>query len=258
MNRRFLTLEQLKSVASALLAKINQKPDSSSLSDVSFTGDYNDLSNRPDLSNFVNQTTLQNSYEAAMQQVGEHCMVIGRDYVTAGRASTATLGTKATAEGVETTASGNYSHAEGNSTTASGQFSHAEGDNTTASGNGSHTEGNETTASGYISHAEGSFTIASGHASHTEGFYTTAQRRSQHVFGEYNILDTTGSTTSEKGSYIEIVGNGTADSARSNARTLDWSGNETLAGTLTIGGTNGWTLSVDSSGNMTMLPASNS
>lgn len=234
MNRRFLTLEQLKSVASALLAKINQKPDSSSLSDVSFTGDYNDLSNRPDFSNFVNQTALQNSYEAAMQQVGEHCMVIGRDYVTAGRASTATLGTKATAEGVETIASGNYSHAEGNSTTASGQFSHAEGDNTTASGNGSHTEGNETTASGYISHAEGSFTIASGHASHTEGFYTTAQRRSQHVFGEYNVLDVTGSTTSDKGTYVEIVGNGTS-STRSNARTLDWSGNEVLAGKLTVG-----------------------
>lgn len=79
MNRRFITLDQLKSVASALLAKINQKPDTSSLSDVSFTGDYNDLSNRPDFSNFVNQTTLQNSYSAAMQEVEDNCMVIGRD-----------------------------------------------------------------------------------------------------------------------------------------------------------------------------------
>lgn len=230
MNRRFLTLEQLKSVASALLAKINQKPDSSSLSDVSFTGDYNDLSNRPDFSNFVNQSDFQN----AANEINSNYMKIGVHYVTAGRASGATLGNKATAEGVETTASGNYSHAEGNSTTASGQFSHAEGDNTTASGNGSHTEGNETTASGYISHAEGSFTIASGHASHTEGFYTTAQRRSQHVFGEYNVLDVTGSTTSDKGTYVEIVGNGTS-STRSNARTLDWSGNEWLAGKLTVG-----------------------
>lgn len=230
MNRRFLTLEQLKSVASALLAKINQKPDSSSLSDVSFTGDYNDLSNRPDFSNFVNQTALQNSYEAAMQQVEEHCMVIGRDYVTAGQLSGSTLGVAATAEGAGTTATANYSHAEGNSTTASGESSHAEGYYTTASGNYSHAEGNN----------------------------TVAQRRSQHVFGEYNVLDTTGSTTSQKGSYVEIVGNGTSNSYRSNARTLDWSGNETLAGTLTIGGANGWTLSVDSSGNLTMLPASNS
>ena len=34
--------------------------------------------------------------------------------------------------------------------------------------------------------------------------------------------------------YVEIVGNGNA-STRSNARTLDWSGNETLAGKLTVG-----------------------
>jgi len=31
------------------------------------------------------------------------------------------------------------------------------------------------------------------------------------------------------------VGNGTAEDARSNARTLDWSGNETLQGSLTLG-----------------------
>ena len=37
----------------------------------------------------------------------------------------------------------------------------------------------------------------------------------------------------ERGTYIEIVGNGTADNARSNARTLDWSGNEILTGSST-------------------------
>lgn len=248
MNRGFITLEQLKSIASALLAKINQKPDSNSLSDVSFTGDYNDLSNRPDLSNFVNQTTLQNSYTSAMQQVEANCMVIGRDYVTAGRASTATLGTKATAEGNNNTASGAYSHTEGQQNTASGNSAHAEGSTNTVSGDYSHAEGSDNvingdyshaegrynTVSGAQSHAEGVHTTASGSRSHTEGFYTTAQRRSQHVFGEYNVLDVTGSTTSDKGTYVEIVGNGTS-STRSNARTLDWSGNEWLAGKLTVG-----------------------
>lgn len=34
--------------------------------------------------------------------------------------------------------------------------------------------------------------------------------------------------------YVEIIGNGT-ESVRSNARTLDWSGNEWLAGNLTLG-----------------------
>ena len=39
---------------------------------------------------------------------------------------------------------------------------------------------------------------------------------------------------SERGTYIEIVGKGTSDSARSNARTLDWYGNENISGTLRI------------------------
>ena len=38
----------------------------------------------------------------------------------------------------------------------------------------------------------------------------------------------------KKGNYVEIVGNGNS-TARSNARTLDWSGNEVLAGKLTVG-----------------------
>jgi len=37
------------------------------------------------------------------------------------------------------------------------------------------------------------------------------------------------------GTYIEIVGNGTSNNSRSNARTLDWDGNEILKGNLTIG-----------------------
>ena len=171
------------------------------------------------------------------------------DYVTAGKKSGTTLGTKATAEGKDTTASGQYSHAEGNGTTASngashaegyyttasGQYSHAEGNSTTASNEASHAEGYHTTASGEFSHAEGYYATASGSYSHTEGWQTRAQRRSQHVFGEFNVLDTTGANGTVKGSYIEIVGNGANTSARSNARTLDWNGNEVLAGKLTVG-----------------------
>ena len=44
-------------------------------------------------------------------------------------------------------------------------------------------------------------------------------------------------TYDNKGDYVEIVGNGTDTSHRSNARTLDWNGNETLAGGLTVGTT---------------------
>lgn len=138
------------------------------------------------------------------------------------------------AEGLGTTALNNASHSEGGNTIASGAESHAEGWSTRASGDNSHAEGKQTKASGEDSHAEGYYTTASGKYSHAEGLYTIAQRQSQHVFGEYNRTDTNGTQTT-KGNYIEIVGNGTSQSVRSNARTLDWSGNEVLAGKLTVG-----------------------
>lgn len=169
------------------------------------------------------------------------------------------------AEGVNNSASGDSSHAEGSNTTASGDRSHAEGSGSIASGASSHAEGasnasgnwshaeggstkalapyahaegNETKASGYYgSHAEGFMTEASGDSSHAEGTYTKATHKSQHVFGAYNEEDPNSSGSGSRGTYIEIVGNGNANNNRSNARTLDWEGNEVLAGDLTINGT---------------------
>jgi hypothetical protein len=137
------------------------------------------------------------------------------------------------AEGRETKATNLYAHAEGYLATASGTSSHAEGIMTTASGVSSHAEGDSNTASGEDSHAEGNYTTASGKASHAEGTRTIAACKSQHVFGEYNIADEGYSVS--KGTYVEIVGNGLSVKARSNARTLDWNGNESLAGSLTLG-----------------------
>lgn len=150
---------------------------------------------------------------------------------------TGAVGVSSHAEGIESLASGNYSHAEGQNTVSSQLGSHAEGGNTTASGKYAHAEGYLNTASGMGSHAEGKESLASGSYSHAEGQETVSQRAYQHVFGRYNILDTEGSSSSDLGKYVEIVGNGEDDSYKSNARTLDWSGNEWLAGTLKIGGT---------------------
>ena len=141
------------------------------------------------------------------------------------------------AEGSGTIASGLASHVEGEAIEASGEASHAEGGGTTASGGTSHAEGYSTTASGYSSHAEGVNTIASGYGSHAEGSNTTANHLAQHVFGRYNIADPSTAAATNRGNYVEIVGNGTSASAKSNARTLDWDGNEILAGNLTLGGT---------------------
>ena len=142
------------------------------------------------------------------------------------------IGTASHAEGNNTTASGIYSHAEGFFTKASENASHAEGDNTTASGAASHAEGYATTASGAASHAEGRETTASGAYSHAEGFSTTASANYQHVEGIYNIDD------GANGDKLHIVGNGTSRK-RSNAHTLDKSGNAWYAGDVYVGSTSG-------------------
>ena len=162
---------------------------------------------------------------------------IGNGSFSLNRKSGTTVGNLSFTEGNDNEASGLASHAEGSDTKATNGYAHAEGLSTTASGATSHAEGNFTFATGDYSHAEGSASQSKGVYSHAEGFNSTANRRSQHVFGEYNVIDTTGSTVNNKGSYVEIVGNGTDLSARSNARTLDWSGNEVLSGTLKIKGT---------------------
>ena len=127
---------------------------------------------------------------------------------------------------------GYASHAEGYNTTASYNACHAEGGYTTANGYASHAEGSSTTASGYDSHAEGSSTTASGYASHAEGYKTTASADYQHVEGLYNIDD------GANGDKLHIVGNGTVE-RRSNAHTLDKSGNAWYSGDIYVGSTSG-------------------
>lgn len=127
------------------------------------------------------------------------------------------IGENSHAEGYSTKAVGGHSHAEGNGTTASGSCSHAEGFWAIAASNSSHAEGANTRATGSASHAEGSGCIASGVNSHAEGYNTKASGSYQHVQGKYNKED-----SSSK--YAFIIGNGTSDTARSNAFSVDWSG----------------------------------
>ena len=140
------------------------------------------------------------------------------------------IGKYSFSNGIGTIASGEASHAEGSWSTASGDYSHVEGNSTTASGDYSHAEGNSTTASGYASHSEGDNTVASGNQSHAEGYNTISSSESQHVQGKYNIED-------KDNKYAHIVGNGSNNSTRSNAHTLDWNGNAWFAGKLTQEGT---------------------
>lgn len=147
------------------------------------------------------------------------------------RRSNSTVGNNSFAEGSYTVASGEQSHSEGYQSEATGDWSHAEGYSTVASNYATHAEGASTVASGNRSHAEGESTVASNYAAHAEGNHTIAASAYQHVSGTFNIADSLSQ-------YAEIVGNGNGiegdPSERSNARTLDWQGNEILSGNLTI------------------------
>ena len=116
-----------------------------------------------------------------------------------------------------------HSNAQGKDSTALGNY-------TDAIGASSLSEGYNTKAEGWASHAEGDRTVANGEASHSEGLRTVASSDYQHVQGKYNVKDT-------ESKYAHIVGNGTSDTARSNAYMLDWSGNAWYQGSVYTGGT---------------------
>ena len=151
-----------------------------------------------------------------------------------GKLTTAS-GNNSHSEGIDTTASNTNSHSEGRGTVADGGNSHAEGEYCQALKNASHAEGGSTVSAKKYSHAEGNQTRTTGMQSHAEGLGTIANHASQHVFGEYNVEDQNEADDESRGDFVEIVGNGT-ENARSNARTLDWDGNERLAGNLYVNG----------------------
>lgn len=119
------------------------------------------------------------------------------------RATGSDTGAMSTALGDRVEASGLYSYAEGSQTKATGRYSHAEGRMTEAFA---------------MSHAEGVGTKAINSATHAQNDHTIAASDSQTALGRYNVEDA-------NGTYAVIVGNGTSDSARSDALTVDWSGN---------------------------------
>lgn len=176
---------------------------------------------------------------------GAHAEGLFFGYAEDGVMTTAS-GAGSHAEGQATTASGDIAHSEGCLTIASGESSHAEGVfvgsnkapiKTIASGYGAHAEGGGVNASGTLSHAENRQTEAAAMGSHAEGYGTYAGSNYQHTQGKFNIKDTASK-------YAHIVGNGTSDTARSNAHTLDWSGNawyqgkvESASGVLKLGST---------------------
>ena len=114
----------------------------------------------------------------------------------------------------------------------------------TSSGTGSVVMGYGASGGSYLTAAYGAGSIAMGHSPLAQGegsvaigFKVISNAAQLFVNGSCNIKDPSGKenwydSTTSKGTYICITGNGTSNTARANAYTLDWSGNGTFAGTV--------------------------
>jgi len=143
-------------------------------------------------------------------------------------------GGRSIAMGVNSTASGVYSTAMGSLTTASGSRSTAMGNSTTASGNYSTSMGDATTASGTDSTAMGDNTTASGISSTAMGVSTEAIGYASTAIGQYNVLNSGNTATSFNLTNTAFsIGNGTSAGARSDAFSVLFNGNTTVAGSIT-------------------------
>lgn len=178
--------------------------------------------------NYVDETDIISKWESNqfLAAFGEASHAEGRN--------TLAMGNYSHTEGTGVRAIGEGSHAEGGATKASGEYAHAEGQQTTASGKKSHAEGYATCAGGNNSHAEGEQTQALGYNSHTEGRGTIVKNNYQHAQGRFNIYEISG--YSGYSNIAHFVGNGTSDTERSNAHTLDFNGNAWYAGDVYVGG----------------------
>lgn len=170
----------------------------------------------------ANGATITAEYEPANSQT--------KVFTFGSRNQSGKIGPNSFVEGTNNIASEADSHSEGNGCVSSGYRSHSEGDNTTASGQGSHSEGYHTVAGNSNAHSEGTYSVASGMSSHSANDHTIAQGFAQTAIGSYNIAD--GQPSTIGAGSLFIIGNGTADNARSNALTVDWSGNVVASGTL--------------------------
>ena len=193
------------------------KTQTFTISNISYTVSL-DYDGQKTFKTWIDKNTSDHKYIKFRYELGKNTLAPSYE-IGSGEAT----GGYALAEGGNTVASGNYSHAEGGyNTTASGHYSHAEGYYTTASGAHAHSEGGFTKATEENAHAEGDHAEANGLYSHAQNRHTIANGESQTVIGRFNTADTTSAF---------IIGNGTntASSTRSNALTVDWSGNVNIA-----------------------------
>jgi hypothetical protein len=153
--------------------------------------------------------------------MGYQTKAIGDYSIALGTITTAS-GYNSISSGNGTTASGYYSTAMGELTVASGDVSTATGTQTSAKGYNSTSTGQLTSAKGSNSTSMGYYTIAGGQVSTAMGWYTKAKPFALLAIGQYNdsTCSAGGNTAWTNTDPVFIIGNGTADDARSNALTV--------------------------------------
>lgn len=132
--------------------------------------------------------------------------------------------------GQQNTASSSYATTLGGfNNVASGQYSLAFGNNNTSIGSYSIAGGRGSASSGFFSIAVGDSAIASDSGEVAIGDHVSTGGYANFVIGSYNVIPT---GPSQFKSFI--IGNGTSDS-RSNALSVDYSGNIVAGNTVTLG-----------------------
>jgi hypothetical protein len=191
--------------------------------------------------NFTHPVTKETYSIEEKDVVGKYGAVFNGRSVARGVHSFA-VNMKNVADGIHSFASGNYTVAKGSNsftggseTAADGFAAFATGNRTWAKGNHTFTSGNgtkalaqcsraggiNTTASGDASVAEGHSTESSGLYSYSNGVGTKAKKRSQFSIGEYNADDANA---------LFMVGNGSSDTDRSNAFSVQKDGSIKVGG----------------------------
>lgn len=152
---------------------------------------------------------------------GQYSFALGRNTITEGENSVA-LGYGSIAKGNSAIVLGRNSEASAEGAISVGGYG------TRAISNYAIAIGKQVTSKGYATLALGQGTTAEGNTSTAMGIYTKATGSAgQVVFGRYNAPDE---------NMLLIAGNGTSDSERSNAMTVDSTGNAVFAGTLKVQG----------------------
>ncbi|MBL19533.1 MAG: hypothetical protein CMC82_06885 [Flavobacteriaceae bacterium] len=227
-------LDGLTTVGSGILSSIAENGNTGVRLSTSNASNHGNIgANAVDLSYQQSSSSTKGATGQLSTAMGSHTTASGSRSTAMGSYTTAS-GVDSTAIGHDTTASGDYSTAIGENTTASGETSIAMGYQSTASGVASTAMG-KSTASGTYSTAMGYDTVASGIGSTAMG-RSIASDFASTVIGQYNSSGSsaTSATSFSTSAPAFVIGNGTADNARSDAFKVMFNGDATLAGNLNI------------------------